>query len=276
MAEQGYTPEEHAAAWAAYYAQQGYTPDQIAAMTSGSTGNQAVEDTSSSFQPSASGHYATPGYDENGYKIQPAVSTSAVTMASGSGSGSGSSRKKPALLDAELLLKQTAVYVPGGGDRDKMSKSTGKQKSAPPKPPARETVIRKAAGKTWEDPTLLEWDPKWYRLFVGDVSNDVSERTLDEAFGKYKTYCKCKVVRDHLSQKAKYGFIAFTDPEDFLRAWKEMDGKYVGNRPIRLSKIKDDKYGGIQSTSVSQRKAKELDKLRKNHGKPLNGRPTPW
>lgn len=128
-------------------------------MTSGSTGNQAVEDTSSSFQPSASGHYATPGYDENGYKIQPAVSTSAVTMASGSGSGSGSSRKKPALLDAELLLKQTAVYVPGGGDRDKMSKSTGKQKSAPPKPPARETVIRKAAGKTWEDPTLLEWDP---------------------------------------------------------------------------------------------------------------------
>lgn len=82
---------------------------------------------------------------------------------------------------------------------------------------------------------------EWYRLFVGDVSNDVSERTLDEAFGKYKTYCKCKVVRDHLSQKvsqhctgctigrlrqAKYGFIAFTDPEDFLRAWKEMDGTF--------------------------------------------------
>jgi hypothetical protein len=24
--------------------------------------------------------------------------------------------------------------------------------------------------------------------------------------------------------QAKYGFIAFSDPEDFLKAWKEMDG----------------------------------------------------
>ena len=65
---------------------------------------------------------------------------------------------------------------------------------------------------------------EWYRLFVGDVSNDVSERTLDEAFSKYPSYCKSKVVRDRLSLKAKYGFIAFKDPEDFLRAWKENDG----------------------------------------------------
>lgn len=36
---------------------------------------------------------------------------------------------------------------------------------------------------------------------MGDVSNDVSERTLDEAFAKYRSYCKCKVVRDRLSQK---------------------------------------------------------------------------
>jgi RNA recognition motif-containing protein len=42
---------------------------------------------------------------------------------------------------------------------------------------------------------------EWYRLFVGDVSNDVNERTLDTAFGKYPTYCKCKVVRDRLSLK---------------------------------------------------------------------------
>ena len=24
--------------------------------------------------------------------------------------------------------------------------------------------------------------------------------------------------------QAKYGFVAFSDPEDFLKAWKEMDG----------------------------------------------------
>lgn len=71
-------------------------------------------------------------------------------------------------------------------------------------------------------------------------------------------------------------------------------GKYVGNRPIRLSKVQDDKYGSIATTQVSGRKvswssictvhrieadhvqARELDKLRKNRGKPLDGRPVPY
>jgi len=28
----------------------------------------------------------------------------------------------------------------------------------------------------------------------------------------------------------------FSDPEDFIRAMREMNGKYVGNRPIKLRK----------------------------------------
>jgi len=36
-----------------------------------------------------------------------------------------------------------------------------------------------------------------------------------------------------------------------------MDGKYVGNRPIKLSKIKeDDVYGKIDTVSVSGRKVR--------------------
>ena len=27
--------------------------------------------------------------------------------------------------------------------------------------------------------------------------------------------------------QAKYGFVAFSDPEDFLNAWKEMDGELL-------------------------------------------------
>jgi hypothetical protein len=53
-------------------------------------------------------------------------------------------------------------------------------------------------------------------------------------------------------------------------------GKYVGQRPIRLMKVREDKYGGIETKHVSARKAKELDKIAKNKGKPLDGRPTPW
>lgn len=210
--------------------------------------------------------------------------------ASGSGSGQNSGFGTPAanagldLLGADIsakaarfsnrplfdsdIIAQSSAYDPS--QKVELAKQGKLAKGK------RETVIRKGNGKTWEDPTLLEWDPKWFRLFVGDVSNDVNERTLDEAFGKYPSYCKCKVVKDRLSLKSKYAFIAFSDPEDFLRAWKENDGKYIGNRPIRLSKVRDDKYGSIATTQVSGRKAKELDKLRKNHGKPLDGRPVPW
>lgn len=65
----------------------------------------------------------------------------------------------------------------------------------------------------------------WFRLFVGDLSNDVSDDVLTNAFNKYTSFTKARVIRDRLSQKAKYGFVAFSDPEDFLKAWKEMDGK---------------------------------------------------
>ncbi|KAJ7368353.1 RNA-binding domain-containing protein [Mycena albidolilacea] len=159
------------------------------------------------------------------------------------------------------LLAQQSVYVPGamidkrGGSGGKLAKG-GK----------RTTVLRKGGGKVWEDQTLLEWNPSWFRLFVGDLSNDVSDDVLANAFNKYSSFQKARVIRDRLSQKAKYGFIAFSDPEDFLKAWREMDGKYVGNRPIKLKKADDT---AIRPVEIGHRKAKQLEKdLKKNRHKP--------
>jgi len=158
------------------------------------------------------------------------------------------------------IVAQQSVYVPGamidkrGGAGGKVAKG-GK----------RTTVLRKGAGKVWEDQTLLEWDTSWFRLFVGDLSNDVSEDVLASAFAKYPSFTKAKVIRDRLSQKAKFGFVAFSDPEDFLKAWKEMDGKYVGNRPIKLKKADDN----IRPVEIGRKKAIQLDKnLKKNRHKP--------
>lgn len=248
--DQNFSEDERQAAWAAYYAQQGYTPEQITATLGGSSGAGS----SSSYT-----EYSTGPYPSSSYAPTVAATTGPYPAAPSS--------YQQTLYDSDIL-QQSSVYTPEG--------AAEASKYAPKKQGKRETVIRKGNGKVWEDPTLVEWDPKWFRLFVGDVSNDVNEKTLDEAFGKYPSYCKCKVVRDRLSLKAKYAFIAFKDPEDFLKAWKEMDGKYVGNRPIRLSKIKDDKYGSIKTVEISGKKARALEKIRKNHGKPLNGRPVPF
>ncbi|KAG8930642.1 hypothetical protein FRC03_001860 [Tulasnella sp. 419] len=150
---------------------------------------------------------------------------------------------------------QQSAYVPGAN-----TGKTGGAGGHVPKGGKRTTVLRKGAGKVWEDQTLLEWEPSWFRLFVGDVSNDVTDDILSNAFSKYTSFTKAKVIRDKLSQKAKYGFVAFSDPEDFLKAWKEMDGKYVGNRPIRLKKAESN----VRPVDIGHKKAKQLEKDRKD------------
>ena len=63
-------------------------------------------------------------------------------------------------------------------------------------------------------------------MFCGDLGNEVTDDTLQRAFGKYPSFIKAKVVRDRRTNKTKgYGFVSFRDPTDFARAIREMNGK---------------------------------------------------
>ncbi|KAF8359568.1 hypothetical protein PRIPAC_94563, partial [Pristionchus pacificus] len=118
--------------------------------------------------------------------------------------------------------------------------------------------VRCAGGEQWEDPSLAEWDPNDFRVFCGDLGNEVSDELLAKAFRKYPSFQKAKVVRDGKSNKSKgYGFVSFKSQEDYIRAMREMDGKYVGNRPIKLRKSnwKD------RSMEVVKKKIKQKKKL---------------
>ncbi|XP_048614527.1 RNA-binding protein 42-like [Brassica napus] len=98
-------------------------------------------------------------------------------------------------------------------------------------------IPRKAAGQSWEDPTLAEWPENDYRLFCGDLGNEVNDDVLSKAFTRFPTFNMAKVIRDKRTGKTKgYGFVSFLNPADLAAALKEMNGKYVGNRPIKLRK----------------------------------------
>ncbi|VDM00566.1 unnamed protein product, partial [Schistocephalus solidus] len=111
---------------------------------------------------------------------------------------------------------------------------------------------RVAAGMVWEDPTLAEWDPSStyffnllcclksnvlkfvktklddFRLFCGDLGNEVSDDTLTRAFSRYPSFQKAKVIVDKRSGKSRgYGFVSFSDPSDFTRAIREMNGVFL-------------------------------------------------
>jgi hypothetical protein len=67
-----------------------------------------------------------------------------------------------------------------------------------------------------------------FRIFCGDLGNEVTEEVLARAFSRYPSFLKSKVVRDKRTNKTKgYGFVSFKDPNDFVQAMREMNGKCV-------------------------------------------------
>ncbi|XP_063798250.1 RNA-binding protein 42 [Pseudophryne corroboree] len=126
------------------------------------------------------------------------------------------------------------------------------------KPERLKRCIRTAAGTSWEDQSLLEWDTDDFRIFCGDLGNEVNDDILARAFSRYPSFLKAKVIRDKRTGKTKgYGFVSFKDPNDYVRAMREMNGKYVGSRPIKLRKSmwKD------RNMDVVRKKQREKKKL---------------
>ncbi|KAA8644376.1 hypothetical protein EYZ11_001370 [Aspergillus tanneri] len=100
---------------------------------------------------------------------------------------------------------------------------------------APKTVARSGGGQNWTDSTLLEWDPAHFRLFVGNLAGEVTDDSLLKAFAKYTSVQKARVIRDKRTQKSKgYGFVSFSDGDDYFRAAREMQGKYIGSHPVLL------------------------------------------
>lgn len=64
-----------------------------------------------------------------------------------------------------------------------------------------------------------------FRIFCGDLGNEVNDDILTRAFSRYPSFLKAKVIRDKRTGKTKgYGFVSFKDPNDYVRAMREMNG----------------------------------------------------
>lgn len=120
--------------------------------------------------------------------------------------------------------------TPAAGPTAPSSAAAGGADGAAPK-----TVIRSGGGTTWQDPTLLEWNPAHFRLFVGNLAGEVTDDSLLKAFAKYPSVQKARVVRDKRTTKSKgYGFVSFSDGDEYFQAARDMQGKYIGSHPVLL------------------------------------------
>ncbi|KND90101.1 putative RNA-binding protein [Tolypocladium ophioglossoides CBS 100239] len=127
-------------------------------------------------------------------------------------------------------------------------------------PDKKKTVARQGGGKKWTDDSLLEWDPAHLRLFVGNLAGETTDESLLKAFSRWKSVQKARVVRDKRSTKSKgYGFVSFSDADDFFQAAKEMNGKYIQSHPVVVKKA---------NTEIKVTNVREKGKYGKHNKKP--------
>ncbi|EMD66335.1 hypothetical protein COCSADRAFT_34902 [Bipolaris sorokiniana ND90Pr] len=136
----------------------------------------------------------------------------------------------------------------------------------------RKTVVREGGGKQWEDETLLEWNPLHPRLFIGNLAGEVTDDSLLKAFAKYPSLSKARVVRDKKSTKSKsYGFVSFADTDDYFRAAKEMNGKYIGSHPVLIKRATSE----IKPIAKREDRHKQQGKNKNNKNKDNKDKPGP-
>ncbi|CDW58887.1 TIA 1 ue [Trichuris trichiura] len=75
-----------------------------------------------------------------------------------------------------------------------------------------------------------------FHVFIGDLSPEIDNKTLRDAFAPYGEISDVKVIRDLQTLKSKgYGFVSFVTREDAERAIEQMNGQWLGRRMIRTN-----------------------------------------
>uniref|UniRef100_A0A0B7B4D1 RRM domain-containing protein n=1 Tax=Arion vulgaris TaxID=1028688 RepID=A0A0B7B4D1_9EUPU len=77
---------------------------------------------------------------------------------------------------------------------------------------------------------------KHFHVFVGDLSADIEQHQLRDAFAAYGEISDCKIIRDPATMKSRgYGFVSFVNKQDAEAAINNMNNQWLGTRPIRTN-----------------------------------------
>ncbi|KAI9208800.1 uncharacterized protein BJ171DRAFT_405830, partial [Polychytrium aggregatum] len=73
-------------------------------------------------------------------------------------------------------------------------------------------------------------------IFVGDLSAEVNDAVLAKAFSAFGSMSDARVMWDLNSGKSRgYGFVSFREKSDAEQAIAQMNGEWLGSRPIRVN-----------------------------------------
>ncbi|KAL3327055.1 hypothetical protein AABB24_037641 [Solanum stoloniferum] len=85
------------------------------------------------------------------------------------------------------------------------------------------------------------------KLFVGGISWNTNDNSLQEAFSKYGEVVEARIIYDRESGRSRgFGFVTFNSSEDASAAIQALDGQELDGRTIRVNVANDRTrgYGG--------------------------------
>ncbi|PWN36576.1 uncharacterized protein FA14DRAFT_114108, partial [Meira miltonrushii] len=104
-----------------------------------------------------------------------------------------------------------------------------------------ESALQNLNGRKIADSDIkVDWAAKntshHFHVFVGDLSPEVSDIMLRQAFQSFNSLSEARVMWDISSGKSRgYGFVAFRERSDAEQAIATMNGEWLGSRAIRVN-----------------------------------------
>ncbi|KAK4536816.1 hypothetical protein CDCA_CDCA09G2841 [Cyanidium caldarium] len=94
-------------------------------------------------------------------------------------------------------------------------------------------------------------------LFVKNLSDDVDEDRLREEFSRFGTITSLRIMRDERGQSRGFGFVAFSQPDEAIKAVTEMNLRIVGQKPVYVAPAqrKEQRRAQIEASRAAMMRA---------------------
>lgn len=78
------------------------------------------------------------------------------------------------------------------------------------------------------------------KLYVGNLSFQMSEKDLEDAFTPFGTVSSAKIITDAYTGRSRgFGFVEMSSAEEAQKGIDELDGKDMMGRPLKVNVAKE-------------------------------------
>ncbi|MFT3750042.1 MAG: RNA-binding protein [Agriterribacter sp.] len=91
-------------------------------------------------------------------------------------------------------------------------------------------------------------------IYVSNLGYSFQDEDLSKLFGEYGSVSSAKVITDKFTSRSKgFGFVEMPDKQAAETAIKELDGKVIDGRPVKVSEARPREENQSRSNSYAKR-----------------------